>query len=47
MAKEIEITLSDKSIKELYDIEMELGFGVPPFEDYYKLHKKPMKALFG
>ena len=52
--KEIEIMPSDESIKELWDIKQKLNLPIEmdtemalTYEEYYKKHKKPMKALFG
>lgn len=48
MAKLITIVASDKSIKELYDLEKKLNS--PDLEDwdtFYTKMKKPTQALFG
>lgn len=52
--KEITIVPSDKCIKELYELEQKLkypremgGESHLSFEEFYRKHKQPRKALFG
>ena len=47
MAKEIKIIPSDKQIKDMYNMKVDLGFETRNYETYYKEKKKPIKALFG
>jgi hypothetical protein len=52
--KEIEIMLSDEQIKEMWDLKKKINLPKEiddecnlTYEEYYKKHKKPMKALLG